>query len=65
MNEKELLTLALQSLANCNDLFHDIRNDWSDPRTECRMGWAIVERVAAEAQKLGIEFPKSNLEEAE
>ena len=31
----------------CGELFSDIRGDWSDPRTECREGWAVCDQMRA------------------
>lgn len=30
------------ALERCNDLFYDIRGDWTDPRSECREGWEAI-----------------------
>ena len=30
------------ALEKCGELFSEIRGDWSDPRSECREGWAII-----------------------
>lgn len=31
-----------KALRECRGLFSDIRNDWTDPRSECRKGWEII-----------------------
>lgn len=31
------------ALRRCRELFSDIRGDWTDPRSECREGWAIID----------------------
>jgi hypothetical protein len=33
------------ALRCCGELFSDIRNDWSDPRSECREGWRVIEEA--------------------
>ena len=33
------------ALRRCDELFSDIRNDWSDPRSECREGWRVIEEA--------------------
>jgi len=33
------------ALRRCDELFSDIRNDWSDPRSECREGWSVVKEA--------------------
>jgi len=36
------------ALRCCGELFSDIRNDWSDPRSECREGWRVIEEALEE-----------------
>jgi hypothetical protein len=31
------------ALVGCRELFSEIRKDWSDPRSEIREGWAIID----------------------
>ena len=33
------------ALRRCDELFSDIRNDWSDPRSECREGWSVIKEA--------------------
>lgn len=33
------------ALGACYELFSEIRNDWTDPRHECREGWRIIDAV--------------------
>jgi hypothetical protein len=33
------------ALRRCDELFSDIRNDWSDPRSECREGWSVIKKA--------------------
>ena len=46
MNNEEVLQKRIEALEHglrkCNVLFSEIRMDWTDPRHECREGWAIV-----------------------
>jgi hypothetical protein len=34
-----------EALTQCRGLFTEIRNDWSDPRAECREGWAVIDEA--------------------
>ena len=49
--ENERLRKALEAadgaLEKCDELFSDIRGDWTDPRHGCRMGWQTVEQARA------------------
>jgi hypothetical protein len=36
-----------EALRKCDELFHDIRGDWTDPRSECREGWRVIEEALA------------------
>lgn len=36
-----------EALEKSRDLFTDIRGDWSDPRSRCRQGWAIIDAALA------------------
>lgn len=31
------------ALRKCYVLFSEIRNDWTDPRSQCREGWRIID----------------------
>src|SRR3990172_4188835 len=35
------------ALEKCKELFTEIRGDWSDPRAECREGWAVIDAALA------------------
>jgi hypothetical protein len=37
--------LLREALEKCRDLFTEIRGDWSDPRSECREGWRIIDEA--------------------
>jgi len=37
--------LAIPYIQDAHSLFTEIRNDWSDPRTECRAGWAATDKA--------------------
>ena len=37
------------ALGQCRDLFLEVRADWSDPRSECREGWALIDAAIARA----------------
>lgn len=39
------LVYAQRALEKCDYHFDEIRNDWSDPRSDCRAGSAIVENA--------------------
>src|SRR5882672_9560367 len=42
------LEAAKADLLKCSELFSSIRGDWTDPRTDCREGWSIIDaRVKA------------------
>jgi len=41
----------LEALGRCRELFSDIRGDWSDPRADCREGWAIIDAAIAKAKR--------------
>jgi len=41
-NRIEKLEAALR---RCDELFSDIRNDWSDPRSACRKGRSVIEEA--------------------
>lgn len=36
------IAVMAAALAGCDELFDDIRNDWTDPRHECRTGRDLV-----------------------
>ena len=36
-----------EALDECKELFSAIRGDWSDPRAECRAGWAVIDTALA------------------
>jgi hypothetical protein len=38
------------ALKHCYALFDDIRNDWTDPRSQCREGWAIISAALAKVK---------------
>jgi len=42
MTDKERIEVLRSALTRCRELFDEIRNDWSDPRSECRAGWAVI-----------------------
>ena len=42
---------AETALGKCNELFDEIRGDWSDPRSACREGWAIIGAALARLRK--------------
>jgi hypothetical protein len=42
--KEELLEMIVAEFEECDAQFSAIRNDWSDPRHECRAGWAASER---------------------
>ena len=52
-SERDALIAAapdlLEALTKCRGLFSEIRNDWTDPRAECREGWAIIDAAIAKA----------------
>lgn len=50
--KEELLEMLLAEFEECAEQFSRIRNDWSDPRDECRAGWASIERGKALLQEL-------------
>ena len=53
------LRSALEGLDKCSDSFLEIRNDWQDPRSDCRIGWAAIDAALAEiSSALGIEEKK-------
>lgn len=39
----------LEALEKCRALFSEIRNDWTDPRSECCSGWEIIDAAIAKA----------------
>lgn len=43
MTDSERIEVLREALVRCRELFDEIRNDWSDPRSECRAGWAVIE----------------------
>ena len=38
---------VVENLKKCDDLFYEIRCDWSDPRSECREGRENIEKALA------------------
>lgn len=42
-----------EALTKCRELFSEIRMDWSDPRAECREGWAIIDAALQPAHMKG------------
>ena len=38
----------VEALVECDGLFDDIRGDWSDPRSECTRGRAVIAAALAE-----------------
>jgi len=39
------ITVPESALRELASLFSEIRNDWTDPRSECRAGWAIIDTL--------------------
>ncbi len=39
----------LEALQKCRALFSEIKGDFTDPREECREGWAIIDTAIAKA----------------
>lgn len=44
-----LMAEMMAALDACEALFTEIRNDWTDPRSECREGWAVIQAVREKA----------------
>ena len=40
--ERDALRVALEK---CRELFADIRGDWTDPRSQCREGWRVIDEA--------------------
>ena len=44
----EAYPAVVEALKQCSKLFHSIRGDWSDPRAECREGWAVIDAALSD-----------------
>jgi len=42
---REREKILKDALKECDRLFSEIRNDWTDPRSECREGWDIIKKA--------------------
>jgi len=40
----------IAALKVCRELFSEIRNDWTDPRSECRKGWTVIDAILVHAE---------------
>ena len=43
MTDDERIRILKVALVACGELFAAIRNDWTDPRAECREGRQLIE----------------------
>jgi hypothetical protein len=41
----EASEIMREALKRCRELFYEIRMDWSDPRSECREGVALIDEA--------------------
>lgn len=52
--EREAARGLVEALEKCNEVFSNIRNDWTDPRSDCREGWETIDAaLAAYKAKMG------------
>lgn len=56
---EQALQVAYTALQECYNLFSSIRGDWTDPRSDCREGWAIINAAQAVIKSTGIKLPES------
>ncbi len=52
---KEVVEFVTPKLDKINALVGNIRGDWTDPRTDCRAIWAILEEIGNFLKPKGIE----------
>ena len=52
---REVVEFTQPLLDKINDLVSDIRGDWTDPRTECRAIWDIINQWQAQLKEWGLE----------
>lgn len=53
LSDAEKIAMLRSALKLCDGLFSDIRNDWSDPRSECREGRAIIDAALSATADTG------------
>jgi len=54
---EEALRQTRRALYICNNLFDDIRGDWSDPRWQCRTGWDVIGTALDASKNLIFDMP--------
>ncbi len=52
---KATIAQMREALSQCRDLFWDIRNDWSDPRSECHEGSRIIDAALSSSPAPAVE----------
>ena len=62
--DKAALCRARMALQKCGELFGEIRGDWTDPRSECREGWEVIESALSSTGPCRHEARMKQLEEA-
>ena len=51
MTDADKILMLKVALAGCRELFSAIRDDWTDPRAECRAGWNLIDTVLAKVDE--------------